>query len=115
MVSIAVGNAYNGILHLSCACGLNRPRTHCVGHEQQGDQVVAKEKLEVKTSYEIYEMTDGGTMKKPQEDYYGGPTSMFYGDYESLEEAEEAILEDGQQYTGYYILPITRLVEKEEL
>jgi hypothetical protein len=68
------------------------------------------EKYEISTTFEIFEV-HGTTLKKPKENDYGREVNKFsYSD--TLEEAQNDILEHGESYMDYTILPIYRKVSE---
>lgn len=60
-----------------------------------------------KITYQVYEITEGGLLKRPKDTPYYGDDHILYGDYESPEAVLNAAKNSGRNFdfTEYAIIP----------
>jgi len=78
----------------------------------EGDSVAKKV---IETWYSIREISSDGLVKEPKEDGYSGESPRFCDDYGSMEEVDEAILKDGEQWANYVVLTMKRITEDDSI
>lgn len=61
----------------------------------------------IKTHFRIAEIAEGGVLKEPKDKW--GLDRIFFGEYFTLGEVNEAIKKHGEPYTDYVILTIKRV------